>query len=102
EADFLQQKLAELTGTNLSIEEGQGSGEEAIFLRSGALEVAGISREAYTLDIDEKGIEIMGSDAAGVFYGIQSLIALLPTEIYLEDATSPNWPHAHIEDAPRF
>lgn len=101
EADFLQKKLAELTGTSLSVEEGQGSGE-GIFLRSGALEVAGKSREAYTLDIDEKGIEIIGSDPAGVFYGIQSLIALLPTDIYLEDATPPTWPYVHIEDAPRF
>src|SRR5690606_22349615 len=102
EADFFQKKLAELTGTNLSLEEGQGSGEEGVFLRLEAMEVAGISREAYTLDIDGKGIQIIGSDAAGVFYGIQSLIALLPTDIYLEEATSPDWPHAHIEDAPRF
>src|SRR5690606_34983104 len=57
---------------------------------------------AYRLDIDEKGVTIFGSDAAGVFYGVQSLLALLPSKVYTEDTPTIEWPYIHIEDAPRF
>jgi hypothetical protein len=35
-------------------------------------------REAYRLDVDPvAGVDIVGTDAAGAFYGIQSLLAML-------------------------
>jgi hexosaminidase len=54
--------------------------------------------ESYHLEIDDDKIEIVGSDNAGVFYGIQSLLALFP-------AGSKNTitvPNVEIEDTPRF
>ncbi|TMO67106.1 beta-N-acetylhexosaminidase [Pseudoalteromonas aurantia] len=54
--------------------------------------------ESYQLEIDDDKIEIVGSDNAGVFYGIQSLLALFP-------AGSKNTitvPNVEIEDTPRF
>ncbi|MBQ4851896.1 family 20 glycosylhydrolase [Pseudoalteromonas sp. MMG012] len=54
--------------------------------------------ESYQLEIDDDKIEIIGSDNAGVFYGIQSLLALFP-------AGSKNTitvPNVEIEDTPRF
>jgi hexosaminidase len=58
--------------------------------------------EAYRLSITDHGIEIVGSDAAGVFYGIQSLIALLPIEVFREPQPALSLDHIRIEDAPRF
>jgi hexosaminidase len=46
--------------------------------------------EAYELDITPDGVVIAG-DAAGVFYGVQTLLQLLPEA-----------PCLRIEDAPRF
>jgi len=102
EARFLQNKLVELTGTKLVLKEGSGEGEQGVFLHSGTLEVEGKRREAYRLDIDEKGVTIFGSDASGVFYGVQSLLALLPSKVHTEDTPTIEWPYIHIEDAPRF
>lgn len=37
-------------------------------------------KEAYSLDITPKAVKIEGVDEAGLFYGIQSLIQLIPIE----------------------
>lgn len=53
-------------------------------------------KEAYTLEVTPKGIKIIGSDAAGAFYGAQSLLQLIPLE---GDKTIPG---CSIKDSPRF
>ena len=59
--------------------------------------------EAYQLDVDESGICIAASTAAGLFYGAQTLRQLLPVELEVGTATFPcDIPYLHIEDAPRF
>ena len=58
------------------------------------------SKEAYSLDITPNTIKIEGADEAGVFYGIQSLIQLIPVE--KNKANSFIIPCLQIFDAPRF
>ncbi len=53
---------------------------------------------AYILDIKKDEIRITSSSDAGIFYGIQTLIQLLPTE----KATSLKIPAVTITDYPRF
>lgn len=54
------------------------------------------SAEAYTLRIDGSGVTIVGGDAAGAFYGLQTLVDLLP-------ATGTRLPQLTIGyDAPRY
>lgn len=59
---------------------------------------------AYNMTVDGKGIYIAGDNEDGVFYGIQTLIQLLP----VPEAGSKirrdklNIPYVAIEDAPRF
>ncbi|RRS10075.1 beta-N-acetylhexosaminidase [Pseudoalteromonas sp. J010] len=53
---------------------------------------------SYTLEIDDDVIEIVGIDNAGVFYGIQSLLALFPAGSKNEVTLS----HVEIKDSPRF
>ncbi len=99
EANFLSKRLEEIT----KVKVGTGSVEDnatGIVLRIGKVAVNGIDKEAYRLDISEKGILIEGSDAAGVFYGIQSLLALIPFEAYGKNAVELQ--AMKIEDAPRF
>jgi len=54
------------------------------------------SKESYTLNVDKNGVKITGSDAAGAFYGTQSLLQLIPLE------GKKILPGCKIEDAPRF
>lgn len=61
-----------------------------------------ISSEAYRLEINDSGIEIIGNDSAGLFYGIQSLLNLVPLQAYQSAAGEVRLPHLSIADAPRF
>ncbi|QRR02327.1 family 20 glycosylhydrolase [Dyadobacter sandarakinus] len=106
EAKYLIGKLKTLTGADLPIQAGlpQTSAPDAnaIILQKGAVNVKGITAEAYKLNIDAKGVAITGADAAGVFYGVQSLLQLVPTEAYLKETPSLGLGYVQIEDAPRF
>jgi len=63
------------------------------------------NEEAYRLQIDSNGIKITASAPAGWFYGCQTLLQLLPAEVYRTDSFSQNpWklPYVNIIDSPRF
>src|SRR4051812_11308109 len=53
---------------------------------------------AYTMNTDKAGVYIAGDNAEGVFYGIQTLIQLLP----LPAAGTLSVPYTSITDYPRF
>ena len=59
------------------------------------------SNEKYILTVSEKNISIVGNGNAGTFYGIQSLIQLLPIPTTLS-TTTLNIQCLTIEDEPRF
>ena len=62
-----------------------------------------LSPEAYTLNNDpDLGITIMGGGPAGVFYGVQSLLSLLPPQAFGQVQDSLTLPIVQIEDGPRF
>lgn len=103
EASYLADKLKYVTGGSYRIQEGHApTGTRAISLRTGKVSVNGTSREAYRLSISMDGVLITGSDGAGVFYGVQSLLALMPLEVYTRRQRPLRFPFVEIEDAPRF
>lgn len=53
---------------------------------------------AYHMEVNDKGVYIGGDNKEGVFYGIQSLIQLLPSE----KSNAVSIQQVSIEDAPRF
>ena len=62
-------------------------------------------KEAYTLDVSADSVRIAAGDAAGFFYGYQTLKQLLPVEIYggtVQAGVSWTVPAVSIEDWPRF
>lgn len=64
-----------------------------------------LASEGYKLTSSAKGIEIVGGSPAGVFYGVQSLLQLLPCEIKSKSTQeSVQWgvPYLTIQDEPRF
>ena len=100
EASFLAEKLTSLAGHAVEIRKG-ASGTGGIFLHKAPVNVNGVSAEAYKLSVNKDGVVITGTDAAGVFYGVESLLALAPLNVY-QDHKSPIWKAISIEDAPGF
>ena len=100
EAELLAEALAPALGTRLSLEPVSGGESADIVLREDdSLE----NEEAYRLRIrSEEGIEVVGASPAGVFYGIQSLRALLPVEAYRQPQSAVELGAVTVADAPRF
>ncbi|HZX61719.1 MAG TPA: beta-N-acetylhexosaminidase, partial [Bacteroidales bacterium] len=65
-----------------------------------------IPAEGYVLTVSKNNIIIEGGSGAGLFYGMQTLLQLLPPEIFASKALQPgnNWrvPCIAIKDHPRF
>lgn len=64
-----------------------------------------LGHEAYKLVVTPKHVVIKASDAAGFFYGVQSLKQLLPLSIFTQKSVAnEKWvlPCIKINDAPRF
>ncbi|MDX1735598.1 MAG: beta-N-acetylhexosaminidase [Halioglobus sp.] len=60
--------------------------------------------EAYVLRVGAGGVDITAAADAGVFYALQTLRQLLPTDVYSQTPVERQWavPFVAIEDAPRF
>ncbi len=56
----------------------------------------------YTLLASPEALTITGADAAGVFYGIQSLRSMIPVEAFASPVQTIAIPAIRITDAPRF
>ncbi|UUW07943.1 beta-N-acetylhexosaminidase [Flavobacterium plurextorum] len=60
--------------------------------------IQGLKGEGYSLKSDKNGVEITGNSAIGTFYGIQTLIQLLPAEKSSNLAIAS----VNVQDEPRF
>jgi len=100
EADFLALGLSQVMDKAPDIQASTEGGENIIRLNLGK----GIQDpEAYTLLADpEQGVVIEGGSAAGVFYGIQSLLSLLPVEVWAKEEASIPIGALTIADGPAF
>lgn len=60
--------------------------------------------DGYALSVTPEGVLLSANDGAGVFYGIQTLLQLLPTEIESSIPIRRMWfiPCVEIKDSPRF
>lgn len=102
EAGYLISTAAKIFGATLKKAEGKGNNPRSITLSLAPMSVNGVDSEAYRLTVSsEKGVTITGSDPAGVFYGIQSLFALIPADAYAGRAPVKIG-CVEILDAPRF
>ena len=94
-AAFLNDYLKKYYGFNLNIA-NDDKGKDAIVLNTQSMDSA--VAEAYQMTVNNSGVNIKGSDEAGVFYGIQTLIQLLP----VTKSISLKVPFVAINDYPRF
>ena len=100
-AEMLARHLNTPTGFALSAKMG---GSSNIQLNLNATPNDKIGKEGYTLEASTKGVTIAANQPAGLFYGMQTLLQLLPKEIESQKATSTKWnvPAVKITDYPRF
>ena len=95
EAAYLKEALSGNKSVTILLKQGTGGN---ISLQLSSVKIGGISKEAYTLKINKKGVLITGNDAPGAFYGIQTLLAVQ------QKGTSKEirFPFVDVSDAPRF
>src|SRR5690606_13925744 len=86
EAAQLSKFLEELMGSKLQSNPQNASSDIRIEF------LASLGKEAYTFESTEKAIVIKASDAAGAFYGVQTLKALLPIEAWEKGGTALSVP----------
>ncbi|MGH7943256.1 MAG: beta-N-acetylhexosaminidase [Limisphaerales bacterium] len=106
DADYLAQMLFRSTGWQFSIVPASGSGpvREGILLTT-ANANTNLNYEGYELTVAPDSVVIRGPTSTGVFYGIQSLLQLLPPQV-LSPQTVSNvlWtaPCVYIFDQPLY
>ena len=101
EAKYLTNKLKNLIGESLE-KSKNSSTKKQISLKIKKLNINSTSKESYTVNINNNHIEIRGSSAAGVFYGVQSLLALAPLNAYQKHSKTIEFEQLSITDYPRF
>ncbi len=104
-ADMLSQKLKTPTGYALLVKPVSGGDNAAGNIRLQLVKDNTLGKEGYKLTVDPNAVSIAANTAAGLFYGTQTLLQMLPKEV--EDSTvvqNVAWtvPAATITDYPRF
>lgn len=75
-AEFLSNKINNLTGSAVTTETVSAAPAKGIYISV----ASGMPAQAYELNIDKKLVKITGADAAGCFFGIQTLLQTLPVK----------------------
>lgn len=100
---FLKQRLSIPTGYKVSINKQPSSASIKLILNQQTDPLIG--KEGYHLSVKANSVTLRANEAAGLFYGVQSLIQLLPAAIEnnkLASATTWKIPCVEITDYPRF
>ncbi len=100
-ADMLVQKLNAPTGLGLTAKTAKTGAIQLILLDQVN---SVIGQEGYLLEVTPKGIVLSANQPAGLFYGMQTLLQLLPKEIESRTVAKAAWtvPAVKITDYPRF
>lgn len=96
---FLNERLSAAAGFELEITNEPVEGPGIYFMN------AGLPHEAYSIHCEPKRIVVEYGDGAGSFYALQTLLQLLPCDIFgnsLSRGTSWSVPCCKIEDSPRL
>ncbi|HPR16931.1 MAG TPA: beta-N-acetylhexosaminidase [Candidatus Cloacimonadota bacterium] len=99
--NFLTNPIKRTTELILPMKSNVTSEQNVILIK---LAETGLGKEGYKLLITADRIELYAAAENGIFYGIQTLLQLLPVQIFGENrfAASLSVPCCRIEDKPRF
>jgi hexosaminidase len=108
EAQLLADQLSQLLTGHMKTSEGVPATPPAGSIQLRVAEAKPIGSDAntddegYTLTVSPNGVNISAINAAGVFYGCQSLRSLLPVESYRQKNEEISIENVKIVDSPRF
>ncbi len=100
--NYMNDKISSALGFNLKKMDGSGKGINLIILDE---KDKYLGNEGYKLKIAPKNINVVANEANGIFYGVQTLLQMLPPQIKsktLQENIQWNIPCAEIKDKPRF
>ncbi|MCT4647994.1 MAG: beta-N-acetylhexosaminidase [Carboxylicivirga sp.] len=100
-AHYLQNKINSSTGFDIKI--GKKEAGKSIVLKVD--NKLNDNKEAYTLVSGKNKVTITGASANGLFWGVQTLLQILPPEIYASSSVHNvkwNVPSVEIKDEPYF
>ncbi len=98
---FLNERLEYAANCRLNIGSDPKTRNAIVFTKDPLIR----EEEGYRVTINPSRIEVAAKTPAGAFYGVQTLIQMMPPEIFLENAYSDlsfDLPVMNIVDAPRF
>lgn len=101
--DFLKQRLSVPTGYNVSV--NNSAAGATVRLQLLQTPDAQIGQEGYKISVTGNGAVVSANAPAGIFYGVQTLLQLLPKEIESPTAVQGvawSMPQVEITDYPRF
>ncbi len=102
--ELLKSRLSVATGYPVQVSKGS-SGTASIKLMLNSVADKRLGDEGYTLSVNGQGVTIRSNKPAGLFYGVQSFLQLLPAEIEGNQVVKNiNWqvPAVDILDYPRL
>ena len=102
-AEFLGESLSPATGWYFTIEKSKPAANNSISILIDNSE--NIEKEGYQISVTKNLVEIIGADPAGIFNGIQTMLQMLPVEIYNKQRQkNVDWKieGAEIADAPLY
>jgi len=103
-ARYLAQRLQRAMGIQFPLK-GTAGAPTTDLLQLGLVSGTDLGREGYRLEVTKERIRISAQDGAGLLYGVESLLQMLPAEAYSETPRpGVSWkvPCALIKDTPRF
>ncbi|MFO7905020.1 MAG: beta-N-acetylhexosaminidase [Planctomycetota bacterium] len=104
EARKLLEALRPATGFELELVEAAPDKNVVVMSLDSSL-AASLGAEGYRLHVTPQRIELSAAESAGLFYGVQTLLQLLPSEVFASQKKSGvRWsvPSVRITDYPRF
>lgn len=101
-AELLSGTLSAASGIAVQVTSGTAAPAQGIYLAIASDK--SIQPNGYRLTAGAQGVTIQSNEAAGIFYGMQTLLQLLPKEIGARSRQTATWsvPAVTIEDYPRF
>jgi hexosaminidase len=96
-AEFLKDYFQQYYGLTLDFDKKEGKNYIRLFTKKF---IKAPDKDGYTLNVIGNGVDISGDTYAGTFYGVQSLIQLLPVPVNKAQAASLVLPQLSIKDEP--
>lgn len=102
---FFSQALRNSTGYPLNVQTTKNDLSSVITFSLNKTQDAVLGKEGYIVDVSPAAVSVQANTAAGLFYGAQTIMQLLPKEIESKTVVQHvHWtiPAARITDFPRF